>query len=104
MFVSVSLAINSKRPGEPDAARAIARAFPDHLGWNAERVVCVAGRLAYTRYGRIKRFMMRHIAEKEGGPVDTSRDHELTDWAQVRAAASDIVQTVAAPVARAALA
>jgi menaquinone-dependent protoporphyrinogen oxidase len=102
MFVSVSLAINSKRPGEPDAARAIARVFPDHLGWKVDRVVCVAGRLAYTRYGPIKRFMMRHIAEKEGGPVDTSRDHELTDWAQVRAAASDIVQSIATPARRAA--
>jgi menaquinone-dependent protoporphyrinogen oxidase len=103
MFVSVSLAINSKRPGEPEAARAIARAFPDHLGWKAEQVVCVAGRLAYTRYGLIKRFMMRRIAEKEGGPVDTGRDHELTDWAQVRAAASDIVHAIAAPVRQAAL-
>jgi hypothetical protein len=24
--------------------------------------------------------MMRHIARKEGAPVDTRHDHDLTDW------------------------
>jgi hypothetical protein len=23
---------------------------------------------------------MKRIAKKEGGPIDTARDHELTDW------------------------
>jgi menaquinone-dependent protoporphyrinogen oxidase len=100
MFVSVSLAIASKLAGEADAARAIARKFPDQLGWKPDHVVCVAGRLAYTRYGVVKRFMLRRIAAKEGGPVDTSRDHELTDWDQVRAAASELVQAIGEPVRR----
>jgi menaquinone-dependent protoporphyrinogen oxidase len=34
---------------------------------------------------------LRRIARKEGGPTDTSRDHELTDWAAVAALAADVM-------------
>jgi menaquinone-dependent protoporphyrinogen IX oxidase len=41
----------------------------------------IAERIAsYTRYGWFTRWIMKRIAKKEGGPVDTARDHELTDW------------------------
>jgi menaquinone-dependent protoporphyrinogen oxidase len=92
VFVSVSLAICSSVPRDAEAARATADRFPAQLGWNAERIVCVAGRLAYTQYGLLKRFVMRRIAAKSGGPTDTSRDHEMTDWGQVRAVAGDLAE------------
>jgi menaquinone-dependent protoporphyrinogen oxidase len=97
VFLSVSLSICSKLPDEVDSARRIAAAFPEQLGWKAGRVVCVAGRLAYTRYGLLKRFVMRRIAMKAGGPADTSRDHEMTDWDQVRDLAADLVRVVERP-------
>jgi menaquinone-dependent protoporphyrinogen oxidase len=100
VFLSVSLSTCSKLPHEVDAARAIATAFPAHLGWQAGRVVCVAGRLAYTQYGLLKRFVMRRIAGKAGGPTDTSRDHEMTDWEQVRAVAADAVCNLESPAAQ----
>jgi menaquinone-dependent protoporphyrinogen IX oxidase len=34
---------------------------------------------------------MKHIAEKEGGSTDTSRDHEYTDWARLDALAAELV-------------
>jgi menaquinone-dependent protoporphyrinogen oxidase len=40
----------------------------------------VAGRLAYTQYSLVTRWLMRRIARKEHAPTDTSRDYELTDW------------------------
>ena len=40
-----------------------------------------AGALKYLEYDFFKRWMLRRIARKEGGPVDTSKDYELTDWA-----------------------
>ena len=94
MFLSVSLSICSKLPDEVDSARRIASAFPEQLGWKAGRVVCVAGRLAYTQYGLLKRFVMRRIAVKAGGPADTSRDHEMTDWDQVRDVAAEFVRAL----------
>jgi menaquinone-dependent protoporphyrinogen oxidase len=95
VFLSVSLAICSAVPSEADAARATADRLPAQLGWKATRVVCVAGRLAYTQYGLLKRFVMRRIAAKSGGPTDTSRDHEMTDWSQVLAVAADLTERLA---------
>jgi menaquinone-dependent protoporphyrinogen oxidase len=80
-FVSVSLAIASKNADE----RKEAEAFPDELarrtGWKAPLCHHAAGALKYLEYDFFKRWMLRRISEKEGGPVDTSRDYELTDWA-----------------------
>jgi menaquinone-dependent protoporphyrinogen oxidase len=94
VFFSVSLSIGSSIPKDVEAARGIARAFPDQAGWRPTRVVCIAGRLAYTQYGLLTRFIMRRIARKSGGPTDTSRDHELTNWDEVRAVAADVAGIV----------
>jgi menaquinone-dependent protoporphyrinogen oxidase len=79
-LVTVSLAIASKNEEE----RAEATAYPDRLkaetGFSANVQHHAAGALKYVEYDFFKRWMLRRIAEKEGGPVDTWRDHELTDW------------------------
>jgi menaquinone-dependent protoporphyrinogen oxidase len=82
-FFSVSLSAASKEPREVEAAKHLAGAFPLALGWHPGQVVCFAGRLAYTQYGFVKRFIMRQIARREGGPIDVTRDHELTRWDEV---------------------
>jgi menaquinone-dependent protoporphyrinogen oxidase len=82
-FFSVSLSAGSKQQREVEAAKHLAVAFPLALGWHPGQVSCFAGRLAYTQYGFLKRFIMRRIARREGGPVDVSRDHELTNWDDV---------------------
>jgi menaquinone-dependent protoporphyrinogen oxidase len=100
VFISVSLAIASALPNEVDAARKIAQAFSGELGWRPVRTVCIAGRLAYTQYGWLTRFVMRRIAAKAGGATDTRRDHELTNWAEVR----ELAKAVATLIERAPLA
>jgi menaquinone-dependent protoporphyrinogen oxidase len=82
-FFGVSLSAASANPREVYAARRLAEQFPRMAGWNPIRIASIAGALAYTRYGFVKRFFMRLIAKEEGGPTDTSRDHELTDWGMV---------------------
>jgi menaquinone-dependent protoporphyrinogen oxidase len=79
-FFSVSLGAGSANRQEVDAAQKIAARFAEAAGWRPARIVCFPGRLAYTRYGGLKRVLMRRIAMKEGGPTDTSRDHEFTNW------------------------
>ena len=59
-----------------------------------------AGALLYTRYGWVKRHLMRAIARHEGGDVDTSRDHDYTDWDAVEHFAGDVAAMVAAPPRR----
>lgn len=51
-----------------------------------------AGALPYTRYGRMKRALMKRIAEKGGLSTDVSKDHVLTDWAEVDRFADDVLR------------
>jgi menaquinone-dependent protoporphyrinogen oxidase len=83
-FFSVSLSAASRNASEVAAARDIAARFVRAANWQPRRIACIAGKLAYTQYGFFTRWMMRRIAEREGGPTDTSRDHDLTDWTAVR--------------------
>ena len=89
-FFSVSLSAASRNVDEVHAAQAIADAFPPAHGWRPAIVVSLAGRLAYTRYGFLTRFLMKKIARKEGAPTNTSRDYELTDWEKVDALAQQL--------------
>jgi menaquinone-dependent protoporphyrinogen oxidase len=78
-FLSVSL---SAAGGTEDRAmaRQMAEDFLAATGWHPRYVHLVAGAFRYTRYGWLKRRILRRIAELKGAPTDTSRDHELTDW------------------------
>jgi menaquinone-dependent protoporphyrinogen oxidase len=58
----------------------------------------VGGRLAYREYGFITRWMMRRIAAAEGGPTDTSRNHDLTNWTEVRLLATDVAALARPPL------
>jgi menaquinone-dependent protoporphyrinogen oxidase len=98
-FVSVSLAAASKNANEVAEADRIARAFPAAHGWRPSFILSVAGRLAYREYNFFVRWLIRRIAKKEGGPTDTSRDHELTDWDQVDRLGREMAQAIHARVA-----
>ena len=82
-FFSVSLSAASKNRWEVEATEAIAKAFPAARKWTPDRIVSLAGRLAYREYGFCTRMVIRWIARKEGAPTDTSRDYELTNWEAV---------------------
>jgi len=93
-FFSVSLAIASKNPADADEARKIARDFVDAAGWRPTKIACLAGRLAYSKYGWLTRLIMRRISAKEGGPTDTSRDWELTRWDEVDRLAEEMAAAI----------
>jgi menaquinone-dependent protoporphyrinogen oxidase len=93
-FFSVSLSTASAVIEEREAADRLARQLPQEAGWQPSRIACFAGRLAYTQYGALKRLILRSIAKHEGGPTDTHRDHELTDWAAVVRFANDMAQAI----------
>jgi menaquinone-dependent protoporphyrinogen oxidase len=79
----VCLSAASKNANEVVEADRIAREFPAAHGWKPLSIRAIAGRLAYREYNFLIRFIIKRIAKKEGGPTDTSRDHELTDWEEV---------------------
>ena len=65
----------------------IAKGYIDRLlqetGWRPRAAQSIGGVIAYTRYDPITRWVIRQIARRKGGPTDTSRDHETTDWTVV---------------------
>ncbi len=71
-------------------------------GWRPGRAVPFAGGLPYTQYNPLLRFIMKRISRKAGHTTDTSRDHDFTDWAAVRAFAEDLAQAAerTAPASR----
>jgi menaquinone-dependent protoporphyrinogen oxidase len=97
-FFSVSLSAASSNPDERVAARAIAQRFTEVAHWRPSEIACLAGALAYRKYGWLKRMIMRRIARKEGGPTDTSQDHELTNWDDVERLAGDMAARIQASV------
>jgi menaquinone-dependent protoporphyrinogen oxidase len=98
-FFSVSLAAASKNPAEVGEAERIARAFPETHGWTPAFILSVAGRLAYREYNVLVRWLIKRIARKEGGPTDTSRDHELTNWDAVDRLAREMAVAIHARAA-----
>lgn len=80
-LVTVSLAIASENADERTEAEAYPSTLEKATGWKPDALHNAAGALKYVEYDFFKRWIMRRIAAKEGGPVDTSQDHVLTDWA-----------------------
>jgi menaquinone-dependent protoporphyrinogen oxidase len=101
-FFSVSLTAASPTAAERDEAARIAAKLPAHAGWHPREIACIGGRLAYTQYGLLTRFIMKWIARRHGAPTDTSQDYEFTNWDDVARLADAVVQMVAAPTQRAA--
>jgi menaquinone-dependent protoporphyrinogen oxidase len=108
-FLSVSL---SERGVEDPAASPEARAkaeldvhaaleaFFKKTGWRPKHVKPVAGALLYTKYGMLTRLVMKHIVRGEGGPTDTSRDYEFTDWEALDRFVDELIAELSAPEAR----
>jgi len=84
-FVSVCLAVLTKAPKVQQELDAIVRQFLDANGWQPAETKFVAGALAYSKYGWLKRWIMRRIAAKAHGDTDASRDYEYTDWEDLKA-------------------
>jgi menaquinone-dependent protoporphyrinogen oxidase len=77
------LSVSGSAANSPDKARASAESFLRQTTWRPRFVQCVAGSMAYTKYRWWLRWIMKHISRSNGGPTDTSQDHELTDWGAV---------------------
>jgi menaquinone-dependent protoporphyrinogen oxidase len=94
-FLSVCLAVLEKGTGPREEILRIMRRFLDRCGWRPTITKMVAGAVPYTRYGWLKRQMMKRIVGKAGGDTDTTRDFEYTDWNDLRDFARDFAALAA---------
>ena len=91
-FVSVCLGVLQHDAKVQRDLQAIVEQFVASTGWRPSVVKFVAGALPYTKYGWIRRLVMKHIVAKAGGDTDTRRDYEYTDWNDLRHFADDFGQ------------
>lgn len=79
-FLSVSLAAAGHDKDDVEGLEKCVADFIHETGWTPNTIHHVAGAFRYTSYDFLKRWAMKYIAYRKGGPTDTSRDYELTDW------------------------
>jgi len=94
-FLSVCLAVLERRIEARQEILRIMRRFLVRCGWRPTITKMVAGAVPYTRYGWLKRQMMKRIVAKAGGDTDTTRDFEYTDWNDLRDFARDFAELAA---------
>jgi len=93
-FFQVSLSSVSDDPDrEAEAARYVEE-FLDETGYQPDRIAKFGGALRYSKYGFLKRLLMKRIARDATGDTDTSRDYEYTDWHEVDAFTDDFAAFV----------
>ncbi|HZR40206.1 MAG TPA: menaquinone-dependent protoporphyrinogen IX dehydrogenase [Ktedonobacteraceae bacterium] len=90
-FFSVSLTEAYPNSEEKVQLDDLIAAFQQETGWHPRNVASFAGALAYSKYGFLKRLLMKRIAQQAGGETDTSHDYEYTDWAAVTRFAENFV-------------
>ncbi|ADD06953.1 flavodoxin domain protein [Natrialba magadii ATCC 43099] len=83
---------------DDDSARADAAEYVDEFlektDWQPDRIGLFGGALRYSKYGFLKRLVMKRIAKGATGDSDTSRDYEYTDWYEVEAFTADFAAFV----------
>jgi menaquinone-dependent protoporphyrinogen oxidase len=94
-FVSVCLAVLQHEQKVKQELATIVDRFLLSTGWRPATTKHVAGALRYSQYNWFIRRAMVRIVRKAGGDVDTSRDYEYTDWADLREFAKEFVRTLA---------
>ena len=95
-LISVSLSMASDDKEDRLDALACADRFLSTAEWKPTVTHLVAGALRYTRYDVFKRWMLKMIASAKGAPIDTSRDHEFTDWKDLEAFTDAFLRQIAA--------
>ncbi|MCK6591022.1 MAG: protoporphyrinogen oxidase [Polyangiaceae bacterium] len=93
-FFSVSLMAAGESAESHEAAMQFVRNFEEQTGWLPDMAVLFPGALLYTHYGWVKKFIMKMIVKRQGGPTDTSHDYELTNWESVTHFAEDFVASL----------
>ena len=93
-FFQVSLSSAEDDPERRAEAASYVDSLLESAEWNPDRIGLFGGALRYSKYGFLKRLVMKRIARKTIGDTDTSQDYEYTDWEEVDAFANDFAAFV----------
>lgn len=90
-FVSASGSGSRSDPRSFANAQSCILTFLTETGLQPTVTKPIGGALLYTKYNFFLKMVMKRISQKEGGPTDTSRDFELTDWKALESALADFL-------------
>ena len=90
-FLSVSMSAANLQPADLQRAQGYAAALATQTGWTPLFTEHVAGARLYTRHYAFARWLLGLV---DGNRFDTSRDHEWTDWNELRLFAEAFVEHV----------
>ncbi len=93
-FFSVSLIAADDSEEAREGTRELIESFAAETGWRPGHAVALAGALQYREYDPFTRSLMRLMMQLGDRPIDTSQDHELTDWDEVDAFAREFAAAV----------
>ena len=96
-FFSVSGSAASPLETERAKARQLVDQFLDTAGWQPVRTETIGGAMSYTKYNPFLRWFVKRASKAAGGPTDSSRDFEMTDWSQVERFVEAFAETVPVP-------
>ena len=82
-FFSVSLTEADAGEQAHEEVRHVIDEFLADIEWQPTVLASFAGGVPFSRYGFIKKLIMRSIMLRREGAVDTSKDYEYTDWVSV---------------------
>ncbi|MFB6188421.1 MAG: flavodoxin domain-containing protein [Halapricum sp.] len=93
-FFQVSLSsATADEQGQAEAAGYV-EDFVETTDFHPDRIGLFGGALRYSKYGFLKRLVLKRIARDATGDTDTSRDYEYTDWDEVEAFTDDFAAFV----------
>jgi menaquinone-dependent protoporphyrinogen oxidase len=95
-FVSISM--SASKAETLHEVEPIVEQFLQRAGWTPMRRGLFGGALMYREYNVFVRWIMKRISAREGGPTDTSKNYDLTDWSAVERFTEDFL-TLLTPVA-----
>lgn len=82
-FFSVSLTEAEEDEMQRQEIQQLINRFLGDVQWQPTVIASFAGAVPFSRYGFIKKLIMRSIIRRRMGEVDTSKDYEYTDWVSV---------------------
>ena len=94
-FFTVSLYAADRRPEARNDDIRVIRDFLDHTGLRPVMTTSLIGAIHYRQYGLFEKWILRRVYRSIGGPTDTKRNHELTDWNTVKSFAHAFSNIVA---------
>jgi menaquinone-dependent protoporphyrinogen oxidase len=94
LLLQVSLTARAHGDEAHQQIEGFEKAFEEAAGWHPGRWEPVAGAVPYRQVGPLKRWFMRFVMGRVGGPTDTSVDHVFTDWDALDAAIARFAEEV----------